>query len=64
MVQLGCGGLGLDFLVTVKGYPNPDDKIRSTTSLVGGFQRFNLDFLGLAFECSRFSMLWILSCLA
>lgn len=29
--QLGCGMAAVDFLVAVDSYPNPDDKIRSTS---------------------------------
>lgn len=29
-VQVGCGGVSIDFLATVAAYPKPDDKIRTT----------------------------------
>ncbi|XP_068662943.1 uncharacterized protein [Aristolochia californica] len=35
-IVLGCGGLGLDYLVMVAAFPKPDHKIRSTNSLVQG----------------------------
>ncbi|KAK3193335.1 hypothetical protein Dsin_024645 [Dipteronia sinensis] len=35
-IVIGCGGVGLDFLATVASYPNPDDKIRSTSLKVQG----------------------------
>ncbi|KAM7271098.1 hypothetical protein ACFE04_030312 [Oxalis oulophora] len=35
-IVLGCGGVFLDFLATVDSYPNPDDKIRTTTFKVQG----------------------------
>ncbi|KAK9083052.1 hypothetical protein Scep_029523 [Stephania cephalantha] len=36
-IILGCGGCSVDFLATVDSYPNPDDKIRTTTfKLQGG----------------------------
>ncbi|KAG5592859.1 hypothetical protein H5410_043373 [Solanum commersonii] len=33
---LGCGMAAVDFLVAVDSYPNPDDKIRSTSFQVQG----------------------------
>ncbi|XP_044492508.1 ribokinase-like isoform X2 [Mangifera indica] len=30
-IVVGCGGVGLDYLAAVASYPNPDDKIRSTS---------------------------------
>ncbi|XP_027363666.1 ribokinase-like [Abrus precatorius] len=35
-VVIGCGGVSIDFLATVAAYPNPDDKIRSTSLKVQG----------------------------
>ncbi|GKU86172.1 hypothetical protein SLEP1_g732 [Rubroshorea leprosula] len=35
-IVLGCGSLGVDFLAAVASFPKPDDKIRSTSSLVQG----------------------------
>ncbi|TXG63917.1 hypothetical protein EZV62_010911 [Acer yangbiense] len=35
-IVVGCGGVGLDFLAAVASYPNPDDKIRSTSLKVQG----------------------------
>ncbi|CAH8322584.1 unnamed protein product [Eruca vesicaria subsp. sativa] len=35
-IVLGCGGATVDFLATVDSYPNPDDKIRSTSLKVQG----------------------------
>lgn len=35
--QLGCGGVGLDFLAAVASFPKPDDKIRSTSLKVFSF---------------------------
>ncbi|KAJ4913432.1 pfkB-like carbohydrate kinase family protein [Raphanus sativus] len=35
-IVLGCGGTTVDFLATVDSYPNPDDKIRSTSLKVQG----------------------------
>ncbi|PIN17733.1 Ribokinase [Handroanthus impetiginosus] len=35
-VVLGCGAVSVDFLATVAAYPNPDDKIRSTSFKVQG----------------------------
>ncbi|XP_060180630.1 uncharacterized protein LOC132610347 [Lycium barbarum] len=35
-IILGCGGVSLDFLAAVDSYPNPDDKIRSTSFEVQG----------------------------
>ncbi|KAL8494437.1 hypothetical protein ACS0TY_025302 [Phlomoides rotata] len=35
-VVLGCGGVTLDFLAAVASYPEPDDKIRSTSAKVQG----------------------------
>ncbi|XP_051120461.1 ribokinase isoform X2 [Andrographis paniculata] len=35
-VVLGCGAVSVDFLAAVASYPNPDDKIRSTSSKVQG----------------------------
>jgi sugar/nucleoside kinase (ribokinase family) len=29
LLQLGCGGISVDYLATVASFPNPDDKIRS-----------------------------------
>ncbi|XP_039001041.1 sulfofructose kinase-like isoform X1 [Hibiscus syriacus] len=34
--QLGCGQVSVDFLATVASFPNPDDKIRSTSLKVQG----------------------------
>lgn len=31
MTQLGFGGVGVDILATVAAFPNPDDKIRTTS---------------------------------
>lgn len=36
MGQLGCGGISVDFLAAVNAYPNPDDKIRTTSLKVQG----------------------------
>ncbi|KAK6143975.1 hypothetical protein DH2020_020795 [Rehmannia glutinosa] len=33
---LGCGAVSVDFLAAVASYPNPDDKIRSTSAKVQG----------------------------
>lgn len=33
-LQLGCGAVTLDYLAAVDSYPNPDDKIRSTSAKV------------------------------
>jgi hypothetical protein len=30
-MQVGCGAMGLDFLATVAAFPQPDQKIRSTS---------------------------------
>jgi hypothetical protein len=30
-MQVGCGAVGLDFLATVAAFPQPDQKIRSTS---------------------------------
>ncbi|CAH2077655.1 unnamed protein product [Thlaspi arvense] len=35
-IVLGCGGATVDFLATVDSYPQPDDKIRSTSLKVQG----------------------------
>ncbi|KAK2648606.1 hypothetical protein Ddye_016095 [Dipteronia dyeriana] len=35
-IVVGSGGVGLDFLAAVASYPNPDDKIRSTSLKVQG----------------------------
>nr|XP_016500838.1 PREDICTED: ribokinase-like isoform X3 [Nicotiana tabacum] len=35
-IILGCGSVGVDFLAAVASYPNPDDKIRSTSFQVQG----------------------------
>ncbi|XVE78019.1 hypothetical protein DITRI_Ditri13aG0110500 [Diplodiscus trichospermus] len=35
-IVLGCGSVSVDFLATVASYPNPDDKIRSTSFKVQG----------------------------
>ncbi|XP_024004732.1 ketohexokinase isoform X2 [Eutrema salsugineum] len=35
-IVLGCGGIAVDFLATVDSYPQPDDKIRSTSLKVQG----------------------------
>ncbi|OMO90523.1 Ribokinase [Corchorus capsularis] len=35
-IVLGCGSVAVDFLATVASYPNPDDKIRSTSLKVQG----------------------------
>ncbi|RWR80460.1 ribokinase isoform X4 [Cinnamomum micranthum f. kanehirae] len=35
-IVLGCGGLGQDYLATVASFPKPDEKIRSTSSMVQG----------------------------
>ncbi|CAN8326331.1 unnamed protein product [Cochlearia groenlandica] len=35
-IVLGCGGVAVDFLATVDSYPEPDDKIRSTSLKVQG----------------------------
>ncbi|XP_007050098.2 PREDICTED: ribokinase isoform X1 [Theobroma cacao] len=35
-IVLGCGAVSVDFLATVASYPNPDDKIRSTSLKVQG----------------------------
>ncbi|XP_021279841.1 uncharacterized protein LOC110413390 [Herrania umbratica] len=35
-IVLGCGAVSVDFLATVASYPNPDDKIRSTSLKVRG----------------------------
>ncbi|XVF21472.1 hypothetical protein REPUB_Repub12eG0093300 [Reevesia pubescens] len=35
-IVLGCGAVAVDFLATVASYPNPDDKIRSTSLKVQG----------------------------
>lgn len=49
-LQLGVGGTSVDFLAAVASYPNPDDKIR-TTSL-------KVRFLLLAIR-SRDEFLWL-----
>ncbi|KAF3649158.1 hypothetical protein FXO37_19088 [Capsicum annuum] len=36
LMELGCGAVSLDFLAAVASYPNPDDKIRSTSFEVQG----------------------------
>ncbi|MQL81340.1 hypothetical protein Taro_013780, partial [Colocasia esculenta] len=35
-VVVGCGGTAVDYLAKVAAFPKPDDKIRSTSSLVQG----------------------------
>ncbi|BFG42830.1 hypothetical protein CerSpe_291040 [Prunus speciosa] len=35
-IVLGVGGAGVDFLAAVASYPNPDDKIRTTSLMVQG----------------------------
>ncbi|OIW13228.1 hypothetical protein TanjilG_03557 [Lupinus angustifolius] len=35
-VQVGCGGISVDFLAAVSAYPNPDDKIRTTNLKIQG----------------------------
>ncbi|KAL1203213.1 Ribokinase [Cardamine amara subsp. amara] len=35
-IVLGCGGITVDFLATVDSFPQPDDKIRSTSLKVQG----------------------------
>ncbi|KAL0418596.1 UNVERIFIED_CONTAM: Myosin-8 [Sesamum radiatum] len=35
-VVLGCGAVSVDFLAAVASYPNPDDKIRSTSAKLQG----------------------------
>ncbi|XP_062079448.1 uncharacterized protein LOC133783843 [Humulus lupulus] len=35
-IVVGLGAAGVDFLATVSSYPKPDDKIRSTSSMVQG----------------------------
>nr|KYP70763.1 Ribokinase [Cajanus cajan] len=35
-MQVGCGAVSVDFLATVAAFPNPDDKIRSTSFKVQG----------------------------
>ncbi|XP_010438397.1 PREDICTED: ketohexokinase isoform X2 [Camelina sativa] len=35
-IVLGCGGIAVDFLATVDSYPQPDDKIRTTSLKVQG----------------------------
>lgn len=35
-ILLGCGSVSVDFLATVASYPQPDDKIRSTSLKVQG----------------------------
>lgn len=35
-IVLGCGGISVDFLAAVNAYPNPDDKIRTTSLKVQG----------------------------
>lgn len=34
LMQLGFGGVSVDLLATVASFPNPDDKIRSTSMKV------------------------------
>ncbi|XP_012434474.1 uncharacterized protein LOC105761255 [Gossypium raimondii] len=36
LIVLGCGQVAVDFLATVASFPNPDDKIRSTSLKVQG----------------------------
>ncbi|KAK6940587.1 Carbohydrate kinase PfkB [Dillenia turbinata] len=48
-VIVGVGGLGLDFLATVATYPNPDDKIRSTSAKRSAVQNMNNDIPHVGF---------------
>jgi hypothetical protein len=41
-MQVGCGAVGLDFLATVAAFPQPDQKIRSTSFKVTYLLSFSI----------------------
>lgn len=52
LLQVGCGMTTVDFLVTVDAFPNPDDKVRTTSFKVlkFAFASFNSIQLILRFD--------------
>lgn len=55
-LQLGVGGISVDFLAAVASYPNPDDKIRTTSLKVRSLllpmrSRYEFLWLPLAMDC-------------